>query len=49
MCIGPPGSWGEAEKTLVHALGLKTENDVLMGELKADLAEVRAQLGSTDG
>lgn len=40
------GKWGEAEKILVHALELKTENDVLTSELHADLAEVRRIQGS---
>jgi len=37
------GNWGEAEKILVGALELKTENDVLTGELQADLADVRSK------
>ncbi len=40
------GKWGEAEQILVHALELKTENDVLTSELQADLAEVRRMQGS---
>lgn len=36
----------EAEATLVKALDLRTENDVLVGELKSDLAAVRAALAS---
>lgn len=35
------GNWREAEKTLLRALELKTENDILTSELQADLAEVR--------
>ena len=38
--------WGEAEQTLVQALELKTENDVLTGELQSDLEQVRRRRGS---
>jgi tetratricopeptide (TPR) repeat protein len=40
------GRLQEAEQTLVRAVGLKTENDVLAGELARDLAEVRSLLGA---
>lgn len=38
------GKLREAERTLVRALELKTENDVLAGEIAEDLAKVRKQL-----
>lgn len=38
------GKLEQAEKTLVHALGLKSENDILAKELAADLSDVRADL-----
>ncbi len=38
------GKLERAEATLLHALGLKSENDVLHRELAADLSEVRAAL-----
>ena len=40
------GKLQEAEQTLVRAVGLRTENDVLAGELARDLAEVRTLLGA---
>jgi tetratricopeptide (TPR) repeat protein len=36
------GNLDAAEETLLRALELRTENDVLVGELRADLAAVRA-------
>jgi tetratricopeptide (TPR) repeat protein len=41
------GKLVEAEKTLLSALELRTENDVLQAELRADLAAVRAARTST--
>jgi curved DNA-binding protein CbpA len=38
------GRLPDAEEVLVAALALKSENDVLLGELQADLKQVRAQL-----
>ena len=38
------GKFEDAEELLVMAMALKTENDVLSGELRNDLADVRRQL-----
>lgn len=42
------GKLADAEEVLVMAMALKSENDVLTGELRNDLAEVRRQLQSAD-
>lgn len=42
------GKLADAEEVLVMAMALKSENDVLTGELRNDLAEVRRQLAAAD-
>ncbi len=42
------GNLADAESMLVHALSLITENDVLVGELQSDLANVRRRLEERD-
>lgn len=41
------GMFERAQETLEHALTLKTENDVLAGEIQADLERVRRSLTAT--